>query len=138
VFSFFSDAHNLERITPPFLKFNVVTPDPIVIAVVTRIRYRLSLRGVPILWESEITVGEPPHRFVDDQKRAPNRYWKHSHRFAQFNNGTQVSDYLQYAVWGGSLINFLFVAPDVRKIFAYRREQLSVILHSAPQPTNAC
>jgi ligand-binding SRPBCC domain-containing protein len=75
-------------------------------------------------------VWEPPHRFVGEPKRGLYRYWKHSHRFAQFNNGTQVSDHLQYAVWGGCLINFLFVAPDVRKIFAYRSEQLSVILHS--------
>jgi ligand-binding SRPBCC domain-containing protein len=133
VFSFFSDAHNLERITPPFLKFNVVTPDPIVMAVGTRIRYRLSLRGIPISWESEITTWEPPHRFVDEQRRGPYRYWKHEHQFAQRDKGTQVSDHLQYAVWGGSLINSLFVAPDVRKIFAYRREQLTVILQSTPQ-----
>jgi ligand-binding SRPBCC domain-containing protein len=137
VFPFFSDAHNLERITPPFLKFNVVTPDPIVLAVGTRIRYRLSLRGIPISWESEITAWEPPYRFIDEQRRGPYRYWKHEHRFAPRDNGTQVSDHLRYAVWGGPLINSLFVAPDVRKIFAYRREQLSVILQSGSQPADA-
>jgi ligand-binding SRPBCC domain-containing protein len=125
VFSFFSDAHNLERITPPFLQFNVDTPDPIVIAVGTRIRYRLRLRGIPISWESEITAWDPPHRFIDEQIRGPYRVWRHEHRFAEQDTGTQVSDHVRYAVWGGSLVNSLFVAPDVRKIFEYRRSKLT-------------
>jgi hypothetical protein len=48
VFPFFGDAHNLERLTPPFLKFNVITLAPIEMAPGTRIRCRLRLRGTPI------------------------------------------------------------------------------------------
>jgi ligand-binding SRPBCC domain-containing protein len=126
VFPFFSDAHNLERLTPTFLKFQVVTPDPIVMKPGAHIRYKLSLHGIPISWESEITAWDPPHRFVDEQLSGPYRLWRHEHRFVAQNNGTQVSDHVDYAVLGGSLINKIFVAPDVRRIFDYRTQ----ILHS--------
>lgn len=125
IFPFFADAHNLERITPPFLKFTVTTPAPIVMARGTRIRYRLRLRSIPISWESEITAWEPPHRFVDEQRRGPYRLWKHEHRFAERNGGTEIIDHVNYAVWGGSLVNALLVAPDVRGIFDYRSRTLT-------------
>ena len=124
VFPFFADAHNLEHLTPSFLKFQVVTPDPIVMRPGTHIRYKLRLHAIPISWESEITAWEPPHRFIDEQLHGPYRIWKHEHRFSEKNGGTQVSDHVDYAVWGGSLIDALFVAPDVRKIFDYRTQVL--------------
>ena len=68
IFLFFADARNLQRITPPFLKFTVISPAPITMARGARIRYRLRLHGIPISWESEITAREPPHGFVDEQR----------------------------------------------------------------------
>jgi ligand-binding SRPBCC domain-containing protein len=124
VFPFFADAHNLERLTPPFLKFQVITPDPIVMKPGTHIRYKLRLHGLPISWESEITAWDPPHRFIDEQLSGPYRLWRHEHRFVSQDGGTQVSDHVDYAVIGGSLINSLFVAPDVRRIFDYRTQIL--------------
>ena len=132
VFRFFSDAHNLERLTPPFLKFHVITPAPIAMHPGARIRYKLSLHGIPISWESEITAWDPPHRFIDEQLRGPYRLWRHEHRFVSQNGGTQVSDHVDYAVLGGSLINSLFVAPDVRRIFDYRTQVLQSLF---PQNT---
>ena len=124
VFPFFADARNLERLTPTFLKFHVITPAPIAMHPGARIRYKLSLHGLPISWESEITAWDPPHRFIDEQLSGPYRLWCHEHRFVSQNNGTQVSDHVDYAVLGGSLINSLFVAPDVRRIFDYRTQVL--------------
>jgi ligand-binding SRPBCC domain-containing protein len=100
VFPFFGDAHNLECHTPPFLKFNVITPAPIEMAPGTRIPYRLRLRGIQVSWESEITAWEPPHRFIDEQRHGPYRLWKHEHRFAEREGGTDVSDHVDYAVLG--------------------------------------
>jgi ligand-binding SRPBCC domain-containing protein len=128
VFDFFADAQNLERITPPFLKFHIVSPTPITMGRGVRIRYRLRLHGLPIGWESEITAWEPPHRFVDLQRRGPYRFWRHEHRFRQTENGTEISDRVDYAVFGGSIINSLFVEPDIRKIFAYRTARLERLL----------
>lgn len=124
VFPFFAEARNLELLTPPFLHFHIVTTAPIVMARGARIQYRLKLRGIPITWESEITAWEPPHRFVDEQVRGPYRLWKHQHTFVERDGGTDISDHVDYGVWGGSLVNSLLVAPEVKKIFEYRRSKL--------------
>lgn len=133
LFSFFSDAHNLAQITPPWLKFRVLTPPPIEMNVGTRIDYRLKLRGIPIRWQSEITVWNPPHHFVDEQRRGPYRRWIHTHTFVAVPDGTLVRDEVEYAVLGGSLVQKLFVAPDLEKIFAYRATKLKELITSPDQ-----
>ncbi|MYA33644.1 MAG: SRPBCC family protein [Gemmatimonadales bacterium] len=127
-FAFFSDAHNLERITPPFVKFRIVTPLPIEMRVGTRIDYRLRLHGIPIRWQSEITRWDPPHGFIDEQRRGPYRKWVHEHRFREEDGGTRVEDHVTYAVPGGALIDRWFVRPDVERIFAYRHSTISELL----------
>jgi ligand-binding SRPBCC domain-containing protein len=124
VFAFFADAHNLGVITPPWMHFKTVTPDPIVMAVGTRFEHRLRVRGIPMRWESEITAWDPPQRFVDEQRRGPYRFWIHEHRFAAHGGGTEVSDHVEYGVPGGAVVNSLLVAPDLRKVFEYRRKTL--------------
>ena len=124
VFRFFADARNLEKLTPPFLKFNVLTEGEIDMQAGTRIDYELRVRGIPLKWQSEITVWEPPRRFVDEQRRGPYRSWVHEHRFEACEGGTLVRDHVDYAVWGGFIVDRLFVARDLRKIFAYREKML--------------
>jgi ligand-binding SRPBCC domain-containing protein len=124
VFSFFADAHNFETITPPWLKFEVLTPRPIDMRVGTTIDYRLRVHGIPLRWQSELTVWNPPTKFVDEQRRGPYRQWIHTHTFAEENSGTLCRDHVEYAVLGGSLINSLFVRRDVENIFHYRQEVL--------------
>jgi len=124
VFAFFSNAANLETLTPPWLRFQVLTPQPIPMAVGTRIQYRLRLNGLPLRWESQITAWEPPHRFVDQQLRGPYRLWYHEHTFFEHDGRACVRDHVTYSVFGGTLVNSLFVAPDVRRIFAYRTQKL--------------
>ena len=134
LFSFFSDAQNLAEITPPWLHFRVLTPPPIEMKVGTRIDYRLKLRGVPIRWQSEITAWNPPHSFVDEQRRGPYRRWIHKHTFVAVPGGTLVKDEVEYAVFGGWLVHKLFVAPDIDKIFAYRSQKLQELLALSSKP----
>ena len=128
VFAFFSNAFNLERITPDLLRFRVLTPPPIEMSAGALIDYRLSLRGLPMRWRSEITEWEPPSRFVDTQRRGPYREWHHTHTFEERDGGTFATDTVRYRLIGPALmtraVNTLLVAPDVRRIFAFRHEAL--------------
>jgi len=124
VFPFFADAHNLQELTPPFLDFRVLTPRPVPMAPGTRIDYRLKLHGIPLRWQSEITAWEPMRMFRDEQRRGPYRAWIHTHRFLPRNGGTLVVDEVRYDVFGGRLVNALFVRRDVERIFAYRGARL--------------
>ena len=125
VFRFFTDAGNLDLLTPEWLVFRIQTPRPIAIATGVVIDYRLRLRGLPIRWRSCITAWEPPHLFIDEQVQGPYRQWIHQHRFRETDGGTQVEDDMEYAVWGGSPVNRFFVAPDLNRIFEYRRARLA-------------
>jgi hypothetical protein len=127
VFAFFADARNLQELTPPFLGFEILTPDPIEMRPGALIDYRIRVRGIPLRWRTGITVWEPPHRFVDEQFRGPYRLWIHEHTFEEDGDGTVVVDFVRYAVPFGALANRLLVARDVRKIFAYREKRLKEI-----------
>lgn len=127
VFAFFADASNLQELTPPWLRFEVLTPGPIEMRPGALIDYRLRLRLIPIRWRTRITVWEPPRRFVDEQLRGPYRLWIHEHTFEEDGDGTLCGDFLRYAVPFGALANRLMVARDVRKIFAYRERRLQEI-----------
>ena len=124
LFPFFADPGNLEQLTPPWLRFQM-RGDVGEMRVGARFDYRLRIHGVPLTWQSEITVWDPPYRFVDVQIRGPYRSWIHEHTFEPENDGTLMKDYVQYAVMGGALVRNLLVAPDLQRIFEYRRNHLN-------------
>jgi ligand-binding SRPBCC domain-containing protein len=130
VFGFFSDARNLGELTPHWLKFRIVSRQPILMHRGADIDYRLKLRGLPIRWQSRITLWDPPYRFVDEQVRGPYRVWIHEHHFREESGGTWCEDHVSYAPPGGTLINVLFVARDVRTIFEFRSQRLKEIFPS--------
>lgn len=127
IFPFFADAHNLEAITPPLLKFNVLTPRPIDMKAGAIIDYKLKIRGFTAKWKTEITVWEPSVRFVDVQRKGPYSLWHHEHTFEDHDDRTRCVDVVYYAHAGGPIINKLLVAPDIEKIFAFRRQKLAEI-----------
>lgn len=128
VFEFFSDAANLEAITPPWLNFQILTPMPLEMSQGALLDYKIRLHYVPIKWRTEICVWQPPHKFVDQQLKGPYKKWYHEHTFEDAGNGiTNVNDDVHYIPRGGSLIHRLLVKPDLEKIFAYRQSRLTEI-----------
>ena len=124
VFPFFAAAENLQELTPPWLHFEILTPTPLPVRQGLRIDYRIRLHGVPMRWRTEIPVYEPPHRFVDHQLRGPYRRWHHEHTFVAKDGGTLCGDRVTYRPPLGGPIHNLFIAPQLRRIFAYRRERM--------------
>ena len=128
VFAFFSDAGNLERITPRFLHFRIATPQPLEIETGTLIDYRLSLFGIPFRWRTLIEVFEPEQRFVDRQLKGPYSLWRHTHEFEDVPGGTRMTDRVEYAIpLGplGALARVLFVKRMVEGIFDFRAETIT-------------
>jgi ligand-binding SRPBCC domain-containing protein len=128
-FAFYGDAHNLERITPPLLGFEVTTPGPIEMGVGTLIEYRLRLHRVPINWRTRIEAWEPPRRFVDAQVKGPYSLWEHAHTFEEDGaEATIIRDRVRYAIpLGplGELADRLLVRRDLKQIFDYRRDAVA-------------
>lgn len=127
VFAFFSNPANLSRLTPPSLKFEILTPQPIEMRVGALIDYRLRVRGIPMRWQSEITRWEPGRLFTDTQKRGPYKTWVHTHGFEAVPGGTRVTDTLDFELPGGPIGRFVLplVTRDVKRIFAYREQTLT-------------
>ena len=130
VFAFFSEARNLNVITPSWLRFELVGQSEEELKAGTLIHYNLAWHGLPVRWTSLIEQWHPPQLFTDVQVKGPYRLWRHTHTFAERGGATLIADTVQYAVPMGFLGDFCagwMVRRDVEKIFDYRRNQLSSI-----------
>ena len=132
-FDFYAEPANLERLMPPWIKFRIASTQPISMENGATIEYRLKIHGIPMKWTSEIRDWTPPHRFVDVQLGGPYRYWHHNHQFEAMDGGTLITDEVDYAPWGGHLVDRLLVRRDLRQAFRYRHDGLTSIF---PGPTS--
>ena len=138
-FALFADAANLERITPPWLRFRIVEA-PRELGPGARLRYRLRLFGVPIRWRTEIVEWNPPRRFVDIQRRGPFRLWEHEHRLTPVAGGTEIQDRVHYRLFlgpVGALVRSLVVRGWLDGIFDYRAEVVPGLLSVRARPVDS-
>ena len=122
---------NLQAITPAWLRFEIITPTPITISKGTFIDYRIGWRGAPVRWRTQILRWEPPHLFVDVQRRGPYRLWHHTHSFAPHGSGTLMQDVVRYSLpFGvlGRIVQRMFVRRDLESVFDYRAKRISELI----------
>ena len=132
VFAFFANAENLERITPPELAFQILTPTPIVMGEGTVIDYRLRLFGVPFRWRTGITSWQPNNRFIDEQVQGPYSKWTHVHSFSGNAEGTHMTDRVEYRLplQPAGIIALPLVRRQLDHIFRYRAGAIQQLLGS--------
>ncbi|SPE31053.1 Cyclase/dehydrase [Acidobacteriia bacterium SbA2] len=130
VFSFFCEARNLDRITPPELRFKLLGQSHLELRAGTLIDYELAWHGLPMRWRSRIEEWRPPTLFIDVQLKGPYRFWRHTHSFEARDGGTLMRDTVEFAVPFGALGD-LYVGwlarRDVDRIFDYRAQQISLL-----------
>ena len=134
VFDFFSRAENLQRLTPPWMNFRILTPLPIAMAPGALIDYALRVHGLPVRWRTKIEAWAPPHSFVDTQLRGPYRLWHHTHTFEESNGGTLITDLVRYALpfgFLGQIAHALMVSRDLNQIFEYRAKVVGELFPAA-------
>lgn len=131
VFEFFSDAGNLERITPPELSFHIVTLQPLELRQGTLIDYKLRLRGLPLKWRTEISAWDPPNEFVDRQLSGPYSQWIHRHSFTEVGPGqTLIEDEVRYRLPLeplGDIVHFI-VRRELEYIFDFRQKRVAELI----------
>lgn len=127
VFEFFANPENLGFVTPPWLRFRLLTP-PVVMDTWAVLDYRIRWLGLPLSWRTLIREYDPPFRFVDVQVRGPYRRWEHRHLFLEEDGGTWVEDRVTYGLpFGplGQLVHAVLVRRQLERIWEYRRERLA-------------
>ena len=136
-FGFFSDAYNLEKITPEFLRFKILTPRPLAMKAGAIIEYSLSLFGVSFKWKTLIEQWEPGIKFVDRQLKGPYALWVHTHSFEAIGaDRTSMKDRVEYQIplgFLGEIAHTLFVKETLKKIFAHRADVTARLLMPAAQ-----
>ncbi len=149
VFRFFANPRNLPRIMPPWMEVRIeeaaiippqdspseefAGPGSSLVA---------SYRTVPfapfrIRSRARIVGFASNEFFADVQDEGPFESWHHRHEFAAETRngsvGTIIRDRVEYEIGFepvGRIINALFIAPQMRRTFAYRRQAVERLFAS--------
>ena len=135
VFSFFCEARNLDRITPPQLRFKLLGQSHLELRAGTSIDSELAWHGLTLRWTSRIDEWRPLTLFIDVQLKCPYRFWRHTHSFEADDGATLMRDTVEFAVpfggWGDLCVGWL-VERDVGRIFDYRAQQVFLLFPAGP------
>lgn len=133
---FFSDAHNLLTITPPFLNLKVINEvfgDQVYAGQI--ISYKVKpLAGIAVSWTTEITHIVKEKMFVDQQIKGPYKLWHHQHHFKSIDGGTEMTDIVHYRLPFGIFgeLAHPIVRRKLTEIFNYRFDKINELFGEWP------
>jgi len=134
VWDFMSSPENLEKITPTYMGFKILSdlnnskmyPGQIIEYYVTPVA------GIKMHWVTEITHVKNLEFFVDEQRFGPYAFWHHKHFLKQVDGGIEMIDIVHYkAPFGifGRIANALFIKKKIKEIFDFRYKKLEEIFN---------
>jgi ligand-binding SRPBCC domain-containing protein len=130
---FFSSPKNLATITPPEMQFQILTKleegkgiyEGMLIDYIVK-----PLLGIPLRWQTEITLVKNNQLFTDKQLKGPYKLWEHTHTFERADGGVWMTDVVVYELpFGliGDIAHSLFVKRKLESIFAFRKHILTTL-----------
>lgn len=129
VFAALSDASVLQQLTPPWVRYRIITPMPVEMRKGAIFDYAMRIRCLPVKWRTEITEWSPPELFADTQRRGPFREWRDRHLFSEIDEGTTlVENDISYRVPGGRFVHRLFVRRDLLQVYRYEQRMMHNLL----------
>jgi ligand-binding SRPBCC domain-containing protein len=134
VWAYFCNPYNLNAITPPDMKFEIMDGGGSILREGQIIEYRIEfVRGVRSVWLTEIAHVREGEYFVDEQRIGPYRFWYHEHCFEPAAAGVKMTDRVTYSVpYGilGDALNRLWIRGRLDAIFEYRRMKINELFGS--------
>ena len=135
--SFFSNPHNLAKITPAEMDFVITSDTDTSVYEGQIISYKVSpMPFMRMNWITEITRVEEKKMFVDEQRFGPYAMWHHEHHFKADGNKTQMTDIVSYKVpFGplGKLVHSLMIRKQLIDIFTHRSKVMDQLFPSEKQ-----
>lgn len=101
-----------------------------------KIKLKISMYVFSFYWEAEIIEYKPFDHFIDLLNKGPFSYWKHYHFFESKDNGTMLTDRIEYDLpLGviGKFANYVFVRKELEKIFSRRHESALIFFNKIKQ-----
>ncbi|MBN2502155.1 MAG: SRPBCC family protein [Anaerolineales bacterium] len=131
VWAYFATPANLNEMTPPDMKFEIIQGGEASMYPGQLIEYRVQFMPVfKSRWLTEIAHVQAKRFFVDERRIGPYRFWYHEHHFAAVENGTLIRDQVTYVLpFGllGEIVHRLWVRPRLKTIFDFRREKVKAL-----------
>jgi len=132
VFDFLCNPANLIEVTPPKYHMQIVQGPPRL-----HLGAMVSLQGrrwgVTQKIVSEITRFEPDSVIVDEQREGPFKKWVHFHHFEVHEQGTLMTDRIEFETPGGLIglvMTETLVKRELEETFTYRKQRFAELLES--------
>jgi ligand-binding SRPBCC domain-containing protein len=103
LWEFHRQAQRQQLLLPPWQPVQMISqPSDLVVGAITE--YRLWLGLLTVRWENRVTEVIPDQSYTEQATTGLVKFWQHCHRFDTCDDGTQLTDTIQYALPGEMLV----------------------------------